>query len=83
MVIIADKESITLTCDSGTTEIIDHAPDYVNNTLTGGNILQGSGTAIPDGKSAYVLSVDTGGTIGFRQYTGTDAIPAGKAYYAQ
>lgn len=38
-------------------------------------------TAIPDGKSAYVLSVDANGVIGFRQYTGTDAIPAGKAYY--
>ena len=53
----------------------DHAP--------GGNILQGSGAAIPAGKSAYVLSVDADGVIGFRQYTGTDAIPAGKAFYVQ
>ena len=75
VVIISDKQSISLTLDSGITPVTDHAP--------GGNILQGSGTAIPDGKSAYVLSVDDNGTIGFRKYTGTDALPAGKAYYVQ
>lgn len=73
VVIVADKQGIILTPDGGTSTITDHAP--------GGNILLGSGSAIPGGKSAYVLSVDTGGTIGFRQYTGNDAIPAGKAYY--
>ena len=58
--------------------ITDHAP--------GGNILQGSDSAVPVTSlptwgSPFVLSVDANGAIGFRQYTGTDAIPAHKAYY--
>lgn len=95
-VIISDKETITLNYDSGTEEITDHAPDYVNNTLTDGNILHGGPVTLdgegkvpvpgsdPDVKGfPYVLSVDSSGTIGFRQYTGTDDIPAHKAFYVQ
>ena len=60
--------------------VLDHAP--------GGNILKGRNSpvhvsSIPDGKSAYVLSVDNNGVLGFRQYTGPDDIPAYKAYYVQ
>ena len=86
VVIIADKENITLTYDSGTADITDHAP--------GSNILQGSDSVVgldSDGKVPipgtedkgfpYVLSVDSNGVIGFRQFAGTDAIPAHKAYY--
>ena len=74
VVIIASSPDAVLTAiDSASAS--DYAP--------GGNQLQGSGSAIPDGKSAYVLSVDANGVIGFRQYTGTDDIPAGKAFYVQ
>ena len=82
VVIISDKADITLTLDSGTSTIVDHAPN-------GGNILLGSDSdvpisSIPAGKAAYVLSVDANGTLGFHQYTGSGsdpAIPAHKAYY--
>ena len=79
VVIIADKADITLTKDDDDTTITDHAP--------GGNQLQGTVSAVsvsdlPAGKSAYVLSVDSSGAIGFRQYTATQ-IPANKAYYLQ
>ena len=94
VVIIADRASITLTPNTDGSTITDHAPDYVNNTPTDGNILYG-GPVTPDSEHKvpvpgttgkgfpYVLSVDDNGTIGFRKYTGTDAIPANKAYYAQ
>ena len=71
VVIISDKADITLTRVSGDSEIT------ING---GGNILRGSDSAIPAGESAYVLSVDDSGSIGFRRYTG-DSIPANKAYY--
>ena len=88
VVIIADRASITLTLNTDGSTITDHAPDPAHNALTGGNILHGSNdpvavSSLPAGKSAYVLSVDDSGAIGFRQYTGTDAIPANKAYYVQ
>ena len=81
VVIISDKQSIALTLDSGTKEVADHAP--------GGNILQGSDSdvpvsSLPTGKAAYVLSVDTNGKLGFREYVGSGsdpAIPANKAFY--
>ena len=86
VVIISDKESITLTYDGGSSTIIDHS---------GGNILHGGPVSLdgnhkvpvpgsdPEVKGyPYVLSLSGNpATIGFRQYTGTDAIPAGKAYY--
>ena len=79
VVIVSDKQVINLVMDDGSSSITDHAP--------GSNILHGSDSpvhvsSIPDGKSAYVLSVDNNGVLGFRQYTGT-AIPAHKAYYVQ
>ena len=79
VVIIADRTSISLTPDTGTTTVTDNVPN-------GSNILLGSNNGVPvanfpDGKSAYVLSVDTSGNLGFRRYTGTADIPAHKAYY--
>ena len=85
VVIISDKESITLTYDGGSSTIIDHS---------GGNILHGGPVSLdgnhkvpvpgsdPEVKGyPYVLSLSGNpATIGFRQFTG-DAIPAGKAYY--
>ena len=79
--------SVTVNTKTATDETI---------TLGGGNFLHG-GPVTPDGEHKvpvpgsdpevkgfpYVLSVDANGVIGFRQYTGTDAIPAGKAYYVQ
>ena len=84
VVIISDRQSITLTKDEGTTEIIDHAPDGADPTE--GNFLQGTVSAVAVSSlsgTPYVLSVDSNGVIGFRQYLGTDAIPAHKAYYVQ
>jgi hypothetical protein len=88
VVILSDKENITLTCDSSTTEIIDHAPDYVNNTPTDGNILYGSNSDVQvtdgqvNGQTPCVLSV-VNGVVGFypvaNNYNGV--IPANKAYY--
>ena len=88
VVIIADSQNITLSKDDDDTTITDHAP--------GGNILYG-GPVTPDSEHKvpvlgsdpevkgfpYVLSVDSNAVIGFRQYVGTDAIPADKAYYVQ
>ena len=78
VVIIATEATIEL-YNMGTTTLTaaDHAP--------GGNILQGSNSAVDvSGLSGtpYVLSVDSNGTIGFREYNGTE-IPAHKAYYVQ
>ena len=90
VVVIADSEAIILTKSDDETTITDHAPN-------GGNILYGSDSAVTlnaqhkvpvpgsDPKVygiPYVLSVDEGGVLGFRAYTG-DAIPAEKAYYVQ
>ena len=79
VVIIATKATIQYyNIGNGTLTVTDHAP--------GGNILQGSNSAVAvTGLSGtpYVLSVDTNGIIGFREYTGTDDIPAYKAYYVQ
>ena len=53
-----------------------------NAPAAGGNILQGSASAVPvAGLSGtpYVLG-KVGDALGFYQYTGT-SIPAGKAYY--
>ena len=85
VVIIADRATINLTPNTDGSTIIDHS---------GGNFLHG-GPVTPDGEHKvpvpgsdpevkgfpYVLSVDSNGVIGFRQFTGTDAIPAHKAYY--
>ena len=76
-VVIIASEATIQTYDIGSKNllVIDHAP--------GGNILQGSNSAVDvSGLSGtpYVLSKDANGTIGFRKYTGT-AIPANKAYY--
>ena len=77
VLVIANSASITLTSDYGTADIIDHS---------GGNILQGGPATLTDGKvdgkTPYVLSIDEGGAIGFRRFTG-DAIPANKAYYVE
>ena len=80
VVIISDKESITLELSSGGSTV----------TINGGsNILQGSNSAVPvSGLSGtpYVLSKDANGAIGFRQYVGSGskpAIPAQKAYYVE
>ena len=88
VVIISDKQSITLTLDSGTSTVTDHAPG--GNILHGGPVtLDGEGKVPVPGSDPevkgfpYVLSVDANGVIGFRQDTGTDAIPANKAYYVQ
>ena len=84
VVIVADKQNITLIKDAGTTEIIDHAPNGADPT--DGNILQGTVSAVAVSSlsgTPYVFSVDSNGVIGFRQYTATDAIPAYKAYYVE
>ena len=89
VVIVADKENITLNYDSSTADIIDHAPDYVNNTPTGGNILRGSNNPVPVADistgTPYVLGVAGNPAVfGFHPFvpTGTDtSIPAHKAYY--
>ena len=76
MVIIADKQDITLTLDDGHATVADHS---------GGNQLQGSDSAVTvtdgkvDGKTPYVLGV-VNDVVGFYRFTGSE-IPAGKAYY--
>jgi len=74
VVIIADKEEITLTRDNGTSEIDVHG---------GENILQGSDSEVPVndfyGDIPYVLGV-AGDVFGFHPYGGA-SIPANKAYY--
>ena len=79
VVIIATEATIQMYSigNSSNLTVIDHAP--------GGNILQGNCNNTAEDISGlsgtpYVLSKDTNGTIGFRQYTGTE-IPAHKAYY--
>ena len=77
VVIISDKQNITLTLSTDNSPIADHAP--------GTNWLRGSDSAVTvtDGKvngmTPHVLSL-VGSTIGFHPFTGTE-IPAGKAYY--
>ena len=72
VVIISDKQNISLTLDSGTAPVIDHA--------SGGNILHGFDTPTEVSGTPYVLSV-VDGFLGFRAYSG--AVPANKAYYVQ
>ena len=82
VVILSDQENITLTYDSGTTDITDHAPNYANSSPAGGNILRGSNSPVAVsglGGTPYVLG-KVGSAIGFYRYTGTE-IPANKAYY--
>ena len=83
VVILSDKQVITLTPDSGNSTITDNAPN-------GGNILLGNDSDVPvtsiaasSKKAVYVLSKDTNGDLGFRQYTRSGSIPAHKAYYVQ
>ena len=77
VVIISDKQNITLTLSTDNSAITDHAP--------GGNQLLGSNSAVTvtagkvDGKTPHVLGI-VGSTIGFYPYTGA-SIPANKAYY--
>ena len=89
VVIISDRASITLMPDTGTEDIIDHAPDYINNTPTGGNILRGCNDPVPVSSitsgTPHVLGV-AGGVFGFHPFvpSGTDtSIPARKAYYIE
>ena len=84
VVIISDKQDITLTLDDGNATVTDHSG---GNILNGGPVtLDGDGKVPVPGSDPevkgypYVLSIDEGGAIGFRQFTGA-AIPAGKAYY--
>ena len=77
VVIISDKQNITLTLDSGISPISDHAPN--------GNILRGGPATLTDGKvdgkTPYVLGlVGEPAVLGFYRFDG-DAIPANKAYY--
>ena len=74
VVIISDKQNITLTLSTDNATITDHAP--------GGNQLLGSNSPVAvSGLSGtpHVLG-EVGSTIGFYPYTGT-SIPANKAYY--
>ena len=79
VVIISDKESITLTLDGGSSTIIDHS---------GGNQLEGSDSDVQvsggkvNSQTPYVLSV-VDGAVGFRPVADNynDVIPAHKAYY--
>ena len=73
VVILADKESIILTFDTGTTTVTDPAP--------GGNILKGVDTPIAATGTPYVLGV-VEGKLGFYEYKG-GPVPANKAYYVQ
>ena len=77
VVIISDKQNITLTLDSGISPVSDHAPN--------GNILRGGPATLTDGKvdskTPYVLGlVGEPAVLGFYRFDG-DAIPANKAYY--
>ena len=73
VVIISDKQDITLTLDTGSATVADHS---------GGNILRGGPATVTDGKvdgkTPYVLGV-ANGVAGFYKYTGT-SIPYSKAY---
>ena len=90
VIIISDKQVITITPDNGNSPVTDNIPNG-DNILHGSDvpvILDSSGKAPIPGSDPevkgfpYVLSLDTDGVIGFRQYTG-DAIPAYKAYYVK
>jgi len=75
VVIISDKQSITLTRDSGTSEIDVHGDE---------NILRGSDSPVTVSSisgAPHVLGV-VGEVFGFHPFTG-DSIPANKAYYVQ
>ena len=76
VVIMADSDTIELTSSDDTSAVTDNAP--------GGNILQGSDTAVSTSSlsgTAYVLSSNTRYTeLGFRHFSGM-TIPANRAYY--
>ena len=73
-IVVADADNITLTKLASTTV-----------TAYAGNILLGSDAAVTvtagkvDGKTPYVLGIDSG-TLGFYKFSGA-TIPAGKAFY--
>ena len=74
VVIISDKQIIPLTPDTGTSEVIDHAP--------GSNILEGSDSEVTVSelsRTPYVLGV-VGSELTLYEPKG-EKIPANKAYY--
>ena len=78
VVIISDKQNVTLTYDDSSSEIVIHG---------GGNILRGSDyeDLISNlSGTPYVLSV-VNGVLGFREYAPTNSqrVPAHKAYYVE
>ena len=76
VVIISDKQNITLTHDGGISPVADHAPGD-------GNILRGGGPATVYG-TIYVLGV-VNEVLGFYKYDKIEGgdVPANKAYYVQ
>ena len=70
VVIMAESASVEITVSN------DAAPSVT------GNILQGTSAAIAAPTGAHVMS-QVGETFGFFEYTGTDSIPANKAYYVE
>ena len=93
VVIIAEASALKNVAAGSGTLTLTHTNTSAG--INGTNILHGSDSSVGldgDGKVPvpgtankgfpYVLSLD-GTTIGFRRYTGTDAIPANKAYYVQ
>ena len=76
VVIISNKQDITLTLDTGSATVADHS---------GGNILRGGPATLTDGKvdgkTPYVLGV-VEDVLGFYRYDGS-SIPAQKAYLVE
>ena len=72
VVVISPSPDVTVSIDNGSSEVADNA--------FGGNILQGSDSAVSSFPGTpYVLSIN-GEAVGFRRFTGS-SIPGGRAYY--
>ena len=86
--VIIMTEASALTGVSGGSGTLTLTATDATAPSVSGNILQGKGAATPvsslglqAGQKVYVLG-QSGGTVGFFQFTGT-TLPAGKAYYVQ
>ena len=76
VVIMAESASITLTATNAS------APSVSGNILQGTSAATTASTLVTGNQKVHVLSM-SGETLGFFEYTGTDPIPANKAYYVE
>jgi len=76
VVIMAESASVTLTATNAS------APSVSGNILQGTSAATTASTLVSGTQKVHVMGL-VSNTFGFFEYTGTDPIPANKAYYVE